>query len=144
MVPTNDDWRFQLALAHHFVEAKSKAMALAITQPTNACRQTLESNALFGQAHPLVQAVVVGDLQPYLVALLTLDPERPVSAQALQRGVDAVNAHLAQYETIKRFVVLPGDFSVEGGELTPTQKVKRKVVSEKYAAEIAALYAAGQ
>ena len=59
-------------------------------------------------------------------------------------GVDAVNAHLAQYETIKRFVVLPGDFSVEGGELTPTQKVKRKAVSEKYAAEIAALYDAGQ
>ena len=90
------------------------------------------------------QAVVIGDRQPYLVALFTLDPERPASAQALQRGVDAVNAHLAQYETIKRFVVLPGDFSVEGGELTPTQKVKRKAVSEKYAAEIAALYDAGQ
>jgi long-chain acyl-CoA synthetase len=90
------------------------------------------------------QAVVIGDRQPYLVALFTLDPERPASAQALQRGVDAVNAHLAQYETIKRFVVLPGDFSVEGGELTPTQKVKRKAVSEKYAAEITALYDAGQ
>ena len=90
------------------------------------------------------QAVVIGDRQPYLVALFTLDAERPASAQALQAGVDAVNAHLAQYETIKRFVVLPDDFSVEGGELTPTQKVKRKAVGEKYAAEIAALYAAGQ
>ena len=90
------------------------------------------------------QAVVIGDRRPYLVALFTLDAERPANAEALSAGVDAVNAQLAQYETIKRFVVLPGDFSVEGGELTPTQKVKRKVVSEKYAAEIEALYAAGQ
>ena len=90
------------------------------------------------------QAVVIGDRRPYLVALLTLDVERPADAEALRAAVDAVNAQLAQFETIKRFAVLPQDFSVEGGELTPTQKVKRKVVSEKYAAEIEALYAPTQ
>jgi long-subunit acyl-CoA synthetase (AMP-forming) len=110
----------------------------------------------------IAQAVVVGDARKYLAALLTLDAERveleaklcgspartpaqaatcPKFADHLQRQIDAVNAKLAQVQTIKRFTVLPAELTPEGGELTPTMKVKRKVVAEKYASEIANLYA---
>jgi long-subunit acyl-CoA synthetase (AMP-forming) len=109
----------------------------------------------------IAQAVVVGDARKYLAALLTLDAERveleaklcgspartpaqaaacPKFAEHLQRQIDAVNAKLAQVQTIKRFTVLPAELTPEGGELTPTMKVKRKVVAEKYASEIANLY----
>ena len=58
----------------------------------------------------------------------------------VQAAVEAVNGPLARYESIKKFVLLPTDFTLEGGELTPTQKVKRKVVSDKYAREIESMY----
>ena len=59
---------------------------------------------------------------------------------ALQREIDAVNAPLAQYERLKAFAVVVEDFGVSTGELTPTLKVKRRVIETRYAAEIAALY----
>jgi len=109
------------------------------------------------------QAVVVGDRQPYLCALLVLDPEAlPELAKAA--GVEATtveemakdervlkffeerveqdcNANVARYQTIKKFEVLPVPFSVETGELTPTMKVKRNVVNDKYADLIDSMYA---
>lgn len=107
------------------------------------------------------QAVVIGDRRPYLTALFTLDPEK-VEAEAalagspaktaaeaarceifkahLQSKVDAVNTTLARVQTIKKFVVLPKELSVEGEELTPTMKLKRRVVYEKYAGEIESMY----
>jgi long-chain acyl-CoA synthetase len=112
--------------------------------------------------HPLVsQCVVVGDRRPYLVALITLDPEE-ASKFGEERGhgedpgslagseevrrtigehVDRVNGRFARVEQVKRFEILPRDLSQEGGELTPTMKVKRNVVAEKYAGEIDGLYA---
>jgi len=110
------------------------------------------------------QAVVIGDRRKYLAALLTLDEERalapakkrgwPLELGALSRSVelrdyvraevDRINGELARFETIKRFEVLPVDFSQETGELTPTQKIRRKVVSEKHAGAIEALYAGPQ
>ena len=57
-----------------------------------------------------------------------------------EERIGAVNARLPSYETIKKFVVLPRDFSVEGGELTPTLKLKRKVICEKYKDQIDRLY----
>jgi long-chain acyl-CoA synthetase len=105
------------------------------------------------------QAVVVGDRRPYLVALITLDPEEapafaeqhglavedlPGSEQMraeVQTVVDEVNSHVGPVEQIKRFEILPHDLSQETGELTPTLKVKRNVVSEKYAQAIDDLYA---
>lgn len=108
------------------------------------------------------QAVVVGDRRKYVAALLTLDPDRlPAEARAagspaetpeqaagcptfrghLERQVEELNRDLARYESIKRFAVLPRELSIDGGELTPTMKLKRRVVYEKYADEIEALYA---
>ena len=109
---------------------------------------------------PLIgEAVVIGDRRKYLSALIALDPdglEEFVAAhrgsdetapeesrevrEAIQEVVDEVNRHLAKVETIKKFTIVSGGFSVEGGELTPTLKVKRNVVNEKYAAAIDAMY----
>ena len=107
------------------------------------------------------QAVVIGDRRKYLVALLTLDPETlpgvaarigsparnldtaaacPVLRSHLESQVEEVNAGLARFETIKRFAILPVELSVEGGEMTPTMKLKRRIVNGKYAGEIAELY----
>jgi long-chain acyl-CoA synthetase len=113
------------------------------------------------QTRWISQAVVVGDRRPYLIALLTLDPEEaPALAQQLgiegleveampgdervraeiQKAVDEVNSHVGPVEQIKRFEILPQDLSQEGGELTPTLKVKRNVVHDKYAGVIDELY----
>ena len=111
--------------------------------------------------HPLVsEAVVIGDRRKFLTAVLTLDPEaaqkfcadRGVAApphkspeiQAeVQRAVDEVNATLAKVETIKKFTILPRSFAVETGELTPSLKVKRRVVAKNFSEEIEAMYAEG-
>ncbi|HEU4990698.1 MAG TPA: AMP-binding protein [Gemmatimonadaceae bacterium] len=107
------------------------------------------------------QAVVVGDRRRYLGALITLDPQRlpqdaaeagspardPAAAATcakfrayLQSHIDAVNARLARVQAVKRFEIVPREFTVEGGELTPSLKVRRRVVAEKYAAEIERLF----
>ena len=111
--------------------------------------------------HPLVsQCVVVGDRRPYLVALVTLDPEEavayckehelPEDAAALAGNddvkasimahVDKINEKFARVEQVKKIKILPADLSQEGGELTPTMKVKRNIVADKYSGEIDALY----
>ena len=95
---------------------------------------------------PLVsQAVVLGDKQKYLVALLTLSDDaardRAGAEKAVADAVARLNQRLASYETIKRYKVLDRDFTEESGELTPSLKVKRKVVSERYKGEVEKLYA---
>ncbi len=111
---------------------------------------------------PLVsQAVVIGERRPYLSALLTLDEEaaqafrlehgldgiplfdHPKLIETLQRQIDdRVNSQFARVEHVRRFCVLPRDFAVETGELTPSLKIKRRVVNENFASEIEALYPA--
>ena len=107
------------------------------------------------------QAVVHGDRRPFLTALITLDPEAIVpwaqqqgiedtdmaslanneKVRALvQEAVDAVNSKVARVEEVKKFTILPHDLTQETGELTPTLKVKRNVVYDKYANELDALY----
>ena len=108
------------------------------------------------------QVVAIGDRRPYLVALLTLDPAEvgtwaaaqgleltpadytsSPEVRALVQGlVDEINARRASYEQIKRFVVLPRDFSQEEGEVTPTLKLRRRQIQEHFAPDIEALYAA--
>ncbi len=58
----------------------------------------------------------------------------------LQTEVDKINATLAKVQTIKKFVILPAEMTIEGGELTPTMKLKRRVIYEKYSNEIEAMY----
>ena len=94
------------------------------------------------------QALVVGDRRPYLVALLTLDPDEVAKLGGTQdvnslvaEGVERVNENLAHFEQIRRFEILPRDFSPEENEITPTLKLKRRVVERNFAAELEKLYA---
>jgi len=112
--------------------------------------------------HPLIaEAVLVGDRRTFIAALLAPDfpalerrlaelempggtPEalvvRTDVLDLFQDAVDAVNVTLAPFQTIKRFALLPSEFTVTGGELTPTMKVKRRVVEERWRTVIDALY----
>ncbi|HEU4979669.1 MAG TPA: long-chain fatty acid--CoA ligase [Solirubrobacterales bacterium] len=113
------------------------------------------------QSQWISQCVVIGDRRPYLVALITLDMEecatlaeeqgwpsdpaelaRHEGMRALiQQHIDEINESFARVEQVKRFEILPHDLSQETGELTPTLKVKRNVVAEKYEKDVEALYA---
>lgn len=107
------------------------------------------------------QAYVYGDCKPYLAALLTPNIERLLELahqenlnyfdvedlvsnrrvmQLFEERIRQVNEKLPPYETIKKFAILPRDFSIEGGELTPTLKLKRKVIYEKYRERIEGLF----
>jgi long-chain acyl-CoA synthetase len=106
----------------------------------NVAPQNLE-NAL--KTHAVIsQALVLGDRRPYIAALITLSEDvDPTTAEpAVQRAVDEVNSELSRFEQIKRFTILPRDFTLEDGEVTPTMKLKRRVCQEHFAAEIEALY----
>jgi long-chain acyl-CoA synthetase len=96
---------------------------------------------------PLVsQALVLGDRRPYVAALITVDPAvadglAPEEVERrVQAVVDEVNGGLSRFEQIKRFRVLARDFSAEEDEVTPTLKLKRRVVAEHFAPEIEELY----
>jgi long-chain acyl-CoA synthetase len=113
------------------------------------------------QSRWISQALMHGDRRPYPVALITLDPEEivhfarehglpedpaqlarePKVRELIQGVLDEVNGRYARVEQIKRFFILDHDLSQETGELTPTLKVKRAVVNDKYAAEFERLYA---
>ena len=99
------------------------------------------------KAAPLVsQALVVGDRRPYVTALITVDQAevaklRPEEVRAaVDRAVASVNEELGRVEQIKRFALLPRDFSAEEGEVTPTLKLRRRVCEEHFRAEIERLY----
>ena len=114
------------------------------------------------KADPFIsQVMVYGDRRPYPVALITVSPDElskfareqgiltsdasaivkhPKVAERVGRTVEEKNTQLQSYAKIKRFTVLPADFTLDGGELTPTLKVKRKVVSQKYKDAIEELY----
>ncbi len=115
------------------------------------------------RAHPLVsQCLVVGDARPYVAALVTLDPEAlpswlaeqhrdPATAAAeltddpqvlaeITSAVDAANRSVSQAEAVKRFAVLPVDFTEAGGQLTPTLKLRREVIQQEFAADVEKLY----
>jgi long-chain acyl-CoA synthetase len=93
------------------------------------------------------QALIVGDRRPYVTALLTLDPAEVNATgrdaqELMQELVDEVNRDRVRVEQIKRFTILPRDFTQEAGELTPTMKLRRRVVHDHFGDEIEALYSA--
>jgi long-chain acyl-CoA synthetase len=111
--------------------------------------------------HPLVgQAAMIADRRPYATALIALDPEdasewakargKPADIASLSqddevradihRHIDEMNKQLHNQEQIKKFTILPNEWTIEGGEITPTLKMKRKVVNQKYEAEIESMY----
>jgi long-chain acyl-CoA synthetase len=109
----------------------------------NIAPQNLE-NALKSSRF-ISQAVVIGDRRPYVTALITLDSVEMQTAERdpqelVQEIVDNVNRERVRVEQIKRFTILPRDFSQEEGELTPTLKLRRKIVQEHFADEIDQLY----
>ena len=113
-------------------------------------------------ASPLIgQTVAIGDGRPYNTALIVLDAdyapqwasrhglegrsledlaEEPAVIEVVRQGVDEANRHLARVEQIKQFKIVPGDWLPGGEELTPTMKLKRKPINQKYAREIDEMY----
>jgi len=116
------------------------------------------------RAHPLIgQAVAIGDRRPYVTALIVLDEEvapqwartrgisdaqlphlasDPLLLAEIQAAVDAANARLARPEQVKTFEVLPSSWTPESGELTPTLKLRRRVIVDRYGDSIDGLYQA--
>ena len=116
------------------------------------------------RAHPLIsQCMVVGDQKPFIGALITIDPEafpgwcsrqgKPADSEVaamlddpqlhaeIEKAIDAANEAVSKAEGIKKFRILPVDFTEEGGELTPTMKLKRNVVAKSFAGDIEDIYA---
>ena len=92
-------------------------------------------------ASPLIAHVcVIGDRRRYVTALLVLEPDFPRSDGDVEAAVAAANARLSRPEQIKRYTVIEGDWLPGGDELTPTMKLKRRPIADKYAAEIEAMY----
>jgi long-subunit acyl-CoA synthetase (AMP-forming) len=123
--------------------------------PANIEQQLKQGSPLIGQA------VAIGDRRPYNVALIVLDPDasvafarehvladaapaamaqEPAVLAEVGAGVERANSHLSRVEQIKRFKVLPCDWAPAGDELTPTMKLRRRPIEQKYAAEIDGLY----
>jgi long-chain acyl-CoA synthetase len=147
--------------ADGFIEITGRKKDIIITAGgKNITPANLEAEL---KQHPLVsQCVVVGDRRPYLVALVTLDPEDAVAyarehglpedpeqlasnsdiRATIERHLARVNDKFARVEQVKKIAILPHDLSQESGELTPTLKVKRAVVADKHREEIEQLYAA--
>jgi long-subunit acyl-CoA synthetase (AMP-forming) len=124
--------------------------------PTNIESKVKSAGPLIGQA------ITIGDRRPYNTALVTLDSdslpgwckaqglegkpvdqliEDPKVIEAVQAEIDRANESLARVEQIKKFKILPTEWEPGGEELTPTMKLKRKPIAEKYGEEIEALYA---
>jgi long-subunit acyl-CoA synthetase (AMP-forming) len=143
-----------------FLQITDRKKDLLITAGgENVAPQLIEG--LLKAIGPVNQVVVVGDRRRYLAALFTLDEDKVAAVAAaagsaattaaeaatcdkfaawLDAQVAEVNGRLARVQTIKRWRILPDEFTIEGGELTPTMKVKRKVIREKYGDVIESLY----
>ena len=145
--------------ADGFVSITGRKKDIIITSSGKNITAANIENAL-RQTRWISEAVAFGDRRPYLVALLTLDPdEAPKLAEQLgippdiaamakdervraeiQKSVDEVNQRFARIEQIKRFAILERELTQENGELTPTLKVKRAVVYTKFADMFNGLY----
>lgn len=145
---------------HGYLVITDRKKDLIITaHGKNIAPQEIETRLTY---EPLLsQAVVIGDRRPYLVALLTLDADamaawcakrgKPCELEALAsdpdvhhevaRIIERVNSQFSHVESIRKWRILPRDFTIAAGEITPTLKVKRPVIEERYADVITGLYA---
>jgi long-chain acyl-CoA synthetase len=158
-----DGWLYTGDIGHlddagHLVITDRKKDIIVTAGGKNVAPQNLENEL---KTDPLVSQVMVhGDKRKFLSALVTLNDENarkwasdngipagaalhehPAVKARIQQAIDALNARQASYATIKRFAIVKQDFTQETGELTPTLKVKRKVVTQKYRAVLDAFYA---
>jgi long-chain acyl-CoA synthetase len=149
--------------ADGFVTITDRKKELIITSGGKNIAPAQIENLL--RAHPLIgQAVAIGDRRPYVTALLVLDEETaPVWARTrgiaetdpaklartpevlaeMQSAVDAANAKLARPEQVKAFRVLPASWTPQSGEVTPTLKLRRRIINERYAEAVEDLYRSG-
>lgn len=158
---TDDGWLFTGDLGHvdddGFVVITGRKKEILITAGGKNIAPANMEAAL--KRHAFInEAVLIGDTRRYLTALLTIEPERldewcsenqtspenahldPRLITLLQQHVDGINQDFAPVEQLKKFSILPKNFSVEDGQLTPSLKVKRRVIYERYAQEIEDMY----
>jgi long-chain acyl-CoA synthetase len=147
---------------HGFVTITDRKKDIIVTAGgKNIAPQNLEND--LKTSRYVSQALVIGDKRPYPAALITLDPvelgkwadERgldgdlpsltrdPRVVELVASIVDDVNRERSRYEQVKRFAVLDRDFEMERGEVTPTLKLRRRVVLDNFAAEVEGLYDGG-
>jgi long-chain acyl-CoA synthetase len=147
--------------ADGFLHITDRKKDLIITSGgKNIAPQKIEAYAL---SQKLIQQLVVhGDRRHYLTALLTLHQhaviqyanenrilfsqyseliKNPKIIALTQKTIDQINQHLAHFETIKKFFILPNEFTIESGELTPSLKIKRSFINKKYKVELDSMYA---
>src|SRR5687768_13470397 len=163
-VLTEDGWLFTGDIAEidedGFVKITDRKKDIIVTAGgKNVAPQNLEND--LKSSKYVSQALVVGDRRPYVAALITLDPDEvpkwaakrglPGDIEALARDdqvreliqgvVDEVNAERSRFEQIERFSILPRDFTMADDELTPTRKLRRRVVVDHFADALEELYA---
>lgn len=98
---------------------------------------------LFASERAISRVLVYGDCRKYITALITVNSETPKDPEVQQEVADAVkriNDRLASFEQIKKYIILDEDFSIENNELTPTMKMRRKIITEKYKSLLDSLY----
>jgi long-chain acyl-CoA synthetase len=146
-----------------FVRVTGRKKDLIVTSSgKNITPATLEAG--LADRRWISQAIVFGDNRPYIVALVTLDPRQvpelaercgvapdvatmaadPNVRALVQAEIDAANENVARIEQVKRFAILDRELTQEAGEMTPTAKIRRKVVYERYRPAFDALYEAGE
>ncbi len=160
----NDGWFYTGDLGrldrHGFLTITGRKKELIVTASGKNVSPAVLEDPLRG--HPLIsQIMAVGDQKPFIGAIITLDAEmlpswlaahnlptmdvveagkHPEVLASLTRAIERTNKRVSRAESIRRFCVINGDFSVENGLLTPSLKIKREVVARRYAAEIENLY----
>jgi long-chain acyl-CoA synthetase len=150
----------ELGADGHFRIIDRKKELIISSAGKNISPANLEALA---KSSPIIgQAVAVGDGRKFIAVLVVLDPQvapvwakaRSVAASSLEelaaepavvdevrRALSVANSHLSRVEQFKRFTILPAEWSPESEELTPTLKLKRRVIHAKYAPQIEAMYA---
>lgn len=123
-----------------FLKITGRKKELIVTSTGKKIAPSLIENML-KEHHLISQAIVYGEGKSYLVALITLSSAAPDAKQVVQQKVDEINRRVSSTESIKKFAVLDRDFEIAKDEITPTGKVKRDVIAQRYSDLIEELYA---